>query len=535
MSCNFSYPGRCIVHLHPLTGLLPCRSPIPLLRAGRAATAELSPEACASLLVHAFFCSMPFRNDDISGGMALPYFSFCRAPLQSHPTMFWSPFVSSFIRSDSTRPGPTRPDPIPSSPARSHPVPFDPVQSHPIPSNPIRSHAASTPPLPFHPTPSHSVPTLPDLHGSLLPERHPGSKLGSTQLQKWRCLLHYFGRVATTSPSWSARRVRFERLVGDTSELELEGFWTDAEQELCEVQASAEGTIEDAGTGALQLDFANKNVGGGVLRNGSVQATWKRGGGGQERERVGMERHGVCCAPSHPHPESIQPSPRPISSGLRQEEIRFLICPELIVSRLLVEVLSDNEALLLSGFERFASYSGYASTFAFGGAYVDAAVAASESCHLLAVDATHFRRHERWRQFGPQHLERELNKSYIGFMKPSTLAASDPVTAEAVAALPVCTGNWGCGVFGGDVQLKAMLQLMAASAAGRPLVSYLTFGDGEFASQLRALVERLRRLQCTVGDLANMLIKVSRHPLRCRAPVQFADRPFIGVWGARPT
>ena len=31
--------------------------------------------------------------------------------------------------------------------------------------------------------------------------------------------------------------------------------------------------------------------------------------------------------------------------------------------------------------------------------------------------------------------------------------------------LPVCTGNWGCGAFGGDVPLKALLQLADASVA----------------------------------------------------------------------
>jgi hypothetical protein len=41
----------------------------------------------------------------------------------------------------------------------------------------------------------------------------------------------------------------------------------------------------------------------------------------------------------------------------------------------------------------------------------------------------------------------------------------------------VATGNWGCGAFGGDVQLKALLQWMAATEAGRPELLYCSFGD----------------------------------------------------------
>ena len=42
---------------------------------------------------------------------------------------------------------------------------------------------------------------------------------------------------------------------------------------------------------------------------------------------------------------------------------------------------------------------------------------------------------------------------------------------------PVATGNWGCGVFGGDPQLKAMIQWAAVSAAGRPNMMYFPFND----------------------------------------------------------
>ena len=69
-------PGICGIALQ-----LPqlCSAPIPLLRAGQAKRVELSADQCGSLLAHAFFCSLPFRNAETSGD--LPYFSFCRAQI----------------------------------------------------------------------------------------------------------------------------------------------------------------------------------------------------------------------------------------------------------------------------------------------------------------------------------------------------------------------------------------------------------------------------------------------------------------------
>ena len=74
------------------------------------------------------------------------------------------------------------------------------------------------------------------------------------------------------------------------------------------------------------MDFANKYIGGGVLGDGCVQ-----------------------------------------------EEIRFVLSPELIVSILFCERLEDNEALLIKGIERFSCYEGYAETFKWKNNYVDTA------------------------------------------------------------------------------------------------------------------------------------------------------------------
>lgn len=89
----------------------------------------------------------------------------------------------------------------------------------------------------------------------------------------------------------------------------------DSKKPLRKPLVQCSGTIEDC-MGALQLDFANKYLGGGVLNYGCVQ-----------------------------------------------EEIRFVICPELLVSLLFTERLDHNESVVIRGCERFSSYTGYGNTF----------------------------------------------------------------------------------------------------------------------------------------------------------------------------
>ena len=40
----------------------------------------------------------------------------------------------------------------------------------------------------------------------------------------------------------------------------------------------------------------------------------------------------------------------------------------------------------------------------------------------------------------------------------------------------ICTGNWGCGVFGGDPQLKFIIQWISATLANKSMV-YYPYGD----------------------------------------------------------
>lgn len=319
-----------------------------------------------------------------------------------------------------------------------------------------------------------------------------GPRLSSQHRAKWLCLLIYMERIAERqrgahAAEWGGRRVCFSRLVADTSELELSGSWVGCGAPVCHVSASAVGTIEDAGPAALQVDFANATVGGGVLRNGCVQ-----------------------------------------------EEIRFLICPELIVSRLLAETMADNEALVMRGFERFSSYTGYAASFACAGRYDDGALPDGSSrppsepllTSLVAIDATPYGRdmHARLGQYG-HGIERELNKAFVGF-GPSETAGGD---GAEHASLEVCTGNWGCGAFGGCLQLKAVIQMLAASRAHRPAIRYCTFGDQQLARGINGLAERMGAARLRTGQLVQLLLRF--RPAKWPADMSGACANLFGYLG----
>jgi poly(ADP-ribose) glycohydrolase len=66
------------------------------------------------------------------------------------------------------------------------------------------------------------------------------------------------------------------------------------------------------------------------------------------------------------------------------------------------------------------------------------------------------------------------------------------------ASVGLYNSNWGCGAFGGFLELKAVIQLLAAAQANRSL-QYYTFGETELIESLPELYQILCDKQCTVG------------------------------------
>ncbi|KAK1791704.1 hypothetical protein P4O66_013683 [Electrophorus voltai] len=261
------------------------------------------------------------------------------------------------------------------------------------------------------------------------------------KIEKLKTLLCYFRRVTTSEPTGL---VTFTRQS-------LSNFpkWESSTTQLTRLHITCVGTIEDQGYGMLQVDFANKMVGGGV---------------------TGL--------------------------GLVQEEIRFLINPELIVSRLFTEVLDDNECLIITGTEQYSKYSGYAESYRWKDNHKDDTPRDDwqrRCTEIVALDALKYRHFME--QFHPDKIKRELNKAYCGFVRPGV----DTQNLSGIA-----TGNWGCGAFGGDTRLKALLQIMAAAEAGRD-VAYFTFGDADLMRDVHDLHTFLSDRRVTVGRLYVLL------------------------------
>ncbi|XP_070186589.1 poly(ADP-ribose) glycohydrolase-like isoform X2 [Littorina saxatilis] len=274
--------------------------------------------------------------------------------------------------------------------------------------------------------------SYPDINFSTLFQGPPNSR----KMEKLNCVINYFERVCYDMPKGI---VTFSRQTVQSSY-----DWHRSQDCLRGLHVSSSGTIEDNGIGMLQVDFANKYLGGGVLGHGCVQ-----------------------------------------------EEIRFLICPEMIVTRLFTEALGDQDSLIMTGCEQFSKYNGYADSFRFQGNFQDETPRDKLGrlcCEVVAIDAMVFRSDYN-KQFKTNSVLRELNKAYCGFQ-------SGEKEAEKSA---VCTGNWGCGAFGGDKQLKSLIQVMAASAARRE-VCYFTFGDEKLAEELYEIHMILTSNQKTIGD-----------------------------------
>uniref|UniRef100_A0A3Q0SSL8 poly(ADP-ribose) glycohydrolase n=1 Tax=Amphilophus citrinellus TaxID=61819 RepID=A0A3Q0SSL8_AMPCI len=266
---------------------------------------------------------------------------------------------------------------------------------------------------------------------------------GSSQrkLEKLKTLLCYFKRVTKTTP---------EGLVTFTRQaLNNPPDWERSQTQLTHLHITCEGTIEGNGYGMLQVDFANRFVGGGVTGHGLVQ-----------------------------------------------EEIRFLINPELIISRLFTEALEYNECLIITGAEQYSRYSGYAESYKWEESYKDETPRDDwqrRCTEIVAIDALKYRHFLE--QFLPEKMTRELNKAYCGFHRNN---------ANRKHLSAVATGNWGCGAFGGDTRLKALIQLMAAAQAGRD-VAYFTFGDALLMKDVHDMHSFLTERQVTVGQLYSLL------------------------------
>ncbi|KAL7059132.1 hypothetical protein AAHC03_013892 [Spirometra sp. Aus1] len=277
------------------------------------------------------------------------------------------------------------------------------------------------------------------------PGRMEKGKASSIKVEKIICLLHYFSRVLgedgpPTGVVTFSRRCLDKPPDFESSELLIGSvpFGT-----------SSSCLIEDADGNNIHVDFANRFLGGGVLRWGCVQ-----------------------------------------------EEIMCVIKPEMLIGRLFLESLLPHEAVLVLGAERFSTYTGYSGSFKWTGDFREADHCESRDAEgrwkrvTTVIDAVRFTNPRV--QFEKPFIQRELNKAYIGFTDIAAPYQRLPAT--------VVSGHWGCGAYRGNKALKALIQLMACAQAGKAL-AYSTFGDHTFADDVQRIYSSLAASKCTVGQL----------------------------------
>ncbi|TKY71116.1 Poly(ADP-ribose) glycohydrolase 1 [Spatholobus suberectus] len=345
------------------------------------------------------------------------------------------------------------------------------------------------------------------------------------QENKIWCIIHYFERISSEMPKGI---VSFERKVlpfkNDSIHISYPdaNFWSTSVIPLCKFEVHSLGLIEDQSSGAVEVDFANKYLGGGALGRGCVQ-----------------------------------------------EEIRFMVSPELIAGMLFLPAMADNEAIEIIGVERFSSYTGYASSFRFSGDYVDEREVDNlgrRKTRIVAIDALCS---PGMRQYRANFLLREINKAFCGFLyqckyqpyqkilqeNGCSSAPFDATTSTSMEtsegkisnhkirnsqndyhrmdqghSIGVATGNWGCGAFGGDPEVKTIIQWLAASQALRPFIAYYTFGL-EALQNLDEVAHWILSHRWTVGDLWNMLIEYSTKRSKGEINVGFLRWLLPSIYG----
>eukprot|EP00794_Sanderia_malayensis_P020261 gene20261-22246_t len=203
--------------------------------------------------------------------------------------------------------------------------------------------------------------------------------------------------------------------------------------------------------------------------------------------------------------------------GGTQEELLLGMNPEsLVIALLNDDPLLDNESIMISGVKKFADYEGYGLDAKYVCWSMESWIWSERK--IVAIDAMMWFQDEsgvtRVKQMKKDALSREVLKCCSGF--------------SAGEGQGISTGHWGCGAFGGDKEVKAVVQLMAASIVQVKHLNYFTFGDSIFANDFTSMLQQLGQHEVTVKELWHIML------LECKSmkdPVTFKEKydpePFL--------
>ena len=250
-------------------------------------------------------------------------------------------------------------------------------------------------------------------------------------LQFGRCFLNYL----ITIGKWLEEKrndILEEKIIYIRDNLDSRDYLDNPEVDLCEINVLEKGSLFDGGA-SYCVDFANKYIGGGTLTGGCVQ-----------------------------------------------EEILFALEPEAVVSMLFMEVMDKNDAIGIFNTIEYSKSSGYGFSFKFEKSAITSDLTQIKKHRIIAIDATVrennydcFYNHK----LNQENIIRDIHKAYVGF---NLINLEEEKNFEKIIA----TGNWGCGAFGGNHELKFIQQWIAASFAGVKRLDYYTFDDSRMKNVL---------------------------------------------------
>jgi len=187
----------------------------------------------------------------------------------------------------------------------------------------------------------------------------------------------------------------------------------------------------------------------------------------------------------------------------------FAEIPELFLSIIVCPRMQQFESIRFLGWERYSDIEGYIRNMRFND-FSDSQPFDKNNQkvnEIVAMDAIQGANHT---QFGKEMILRELHKACCAFATSgSEWLKINPSWNEEDATKPVATGFWGCGVFGGDKQLKVIIQWLAASMCGRPSIDIHVFSpdDQSIETEFNERIAPLLSKSPKVGSIARALVE----------------------------
>ena len=262
-----------------------------------------------------------------------------------------------------------------------------------------------------------------------------------------RCFLNYL----TVIGRWLAENnpILEEKIIFARKNEKSKDYLEKSDVELCKLKLIDTKESLFNGDASYGIDFANQYIGGGTLNGGCVQ-----------------------------------------------EEILFAIEPEAIVSLFFMEVMDDNDAIAIFNTIQYSKYDGYGWDFIYTGCAIDDKNIKKN--RIIAIDAICVGSYGSYFAI-KNEINRDIHKAYVGF----SLAKLDNNIPKTIA-----TGNWGCGAFNGNHELKFIQQWIAASYAGIERLDYYTFKDKNMIL-VEKYYEKIKNKFKTARELYDALISVS--------------------------